>query len=105
MAQRGVVDGDARVVEQAQHGAQRGGAGGGGQGDLLAVAAGARRRLAQRRDDLDGTVALAGVGDAELDQVSAQVCLELAGGALGDEPAVVDDGDVVGEPVSRSLLM
>jgi len=36
---------------------------------------------------------------ADLDDGRAEPRLELAGGALGDDPAAVDDGDPVGEAV------
>src|SRR5207253_2037528 len=38
-------------------------------------------------------------GHADLDDGGAEAGLQLGRGALGDDPAVVDDGDAVGEPV------
>ena len=41
----------------------------------------------------------AAVGDGQLEPLAADLGLELVGGALGDHLAVVDDHDVVGQPV------
>ena len=54
--------------------------------------ASAAEHLARARDVL-------GPGDHDLDPLAADLGLELVGRALGDRAAVVDDHDVVGEPV------
>ena len=46
-----------------------------------------------------GALGGGGVGDADLHDGGAQARLELDGGALGDDPAVVDHHDGVGEAV------
>jgi len=51
------------------------------------------------RQDLLGLDALVRVSQAHLQGAGADRGLELAGGAFGDEAAVVDDGDPVGELV------
>src|SRR5215469_935035 len=49
----------------------------------------------QSRQAGGGAVCVGGVRDADLNDSGAQARLELAGGALGDDPAAVDHHDVV----------
>jgi hypothetical protein len=50
----------------------------------------------ERRQGGDRALHVVGVGDVDLDDVDATQRLELIGGALGDDLAVVDDGDASG---------
>ena len=78
---------------------------------LLGATAGRDAQVA--RGLVDGDVALAVTGQhglarrgcprarwtVDLDALAADLALQLVGGAAGDDPAVVDDGDVVGQLV------
>ena len=57
------------------------------------------RRGAVRRQELGRVSEQGAVVDDDLDPLAAHLRLELVGGAARDDPAVVDDGDLVGELV------
>ena len=54
---------------------------------------------ADRREELLDLGEAGGVGERELEALAADLPFELVGGALGDDPAVVDDDDLVREQV------
>ncbi len=99
LAHAEVVDLDAGVGER--HG-------GGGEGGHAAARrhGGAARPLVDLRlgvggaaEDRRGAFELRRLADDDLELVAADAALELASVALGDHAAVVDDDDVVGEPL------
>ena len=69
------------------------------QRDLARLGHHLGRARAQVGDGVGGLGRPGPVGDPEGQQVAADPRLELVGGALGDHPAAVDHGDVVGQPV------
>ena len=74
-------------------------------GELLAALLEPNRRplgrpgdqFAEGTEQLDGAVAVGVVGRYDLDRGAADLRLEGVGGALGDELALIDDSEVVGE--------
>ena len=56
-------------------------------------------RLAEAREDRGGALLVVGLGRDGLDRGAADLGLQLRRRALGDDPAVVDDPDPVGEDV------
>ena len=88
---------DLHLVESAHGLHQRLRPGGDGQADPPPVDGGpVRSDVADRRHDrFDVGV----VGGDQFEPLSADLGLQLVGGALGDRRAAVDDDDVVGEPL------
>src|SRR6185437_356205 len=92
--------GDPGVVERPNGGGQRPGAVGGGDGAPAGGRIGGGLAEAEAGQDVGGPGHGRRVGGVQLDDVGADLRLELRRGPLGDDPAVVDDdhdrGQVVG---------
>ncbi len=76
-----------------------GGAVVGGEGEDAGARVEVRAVRGERREEVQGAGAARGVGEGEGEAFAADAGLEGGGGALGDDPAVVDDGDGVGQLV------
>ena len=68
-------------------------------GHLAGLGVHLRGAAAEVGHQLGGADGGVGGGQAELEAVAADLCLELIGGAVGEDAAAVDDHDLVGELV------
>ena len=94
-----VVKGDVLRLEPAADGQQERRAGPGGDADRLVVAVGVGRGPAQLAQQDGRPVEVTGVADPGLEHVTAQLVLQLVGGAVGDDRSEVEDDD----PVRQAL--
>src|SRR4051794_14006297 len=92
-AQTDVVDHDARVAEVADDLDEALRPAEGGDGDAAGM--GVERALAALGHELASTRDVVRTVDDHLDALTADLRLQVVGGALGDDAAVVDDRDLV----------
>ena len=98
-AQAQVLQGDVALVQAAGGGHQRGGAAFGRQRQAPVLGIDLRLAVSQLGDGRQGLVQIARAGHPQLDDVAAQLVLQLVGRTFGDHLAVVDHDDPMGEAV------
>ena len=98
-AQRDVDEGDPGIVELAHRGDQRVGAVGDGHGHAIRAAVDGGVLAPDQRQGSGRPFERVRLGDRDVEDVTGELVLELERRAVGDDGAVVDDHDVVGELV------
>ena len=90
---RQLFDGDAGLVQLVEQAPERvdGAVGRDLEDELILIGSSRRKELGRR-------VQQAGIGEVESDVAAGDAALQLGGGSLGDDPALVEHRDPVGQP-------